>query len=249
MIKLQRLFINHKAAGTIQLTQDNIAVDVGNNTHKGRLITVKLIHTRIYRTGPIPAIIITTPTKVEMIVIVRIITVTHKSMSTATRSTSAIHHRKVSTDILLQQVIPLFIAKICFHRIAKIRAETKEINQTRTGIKIKSTTFIGSVRHIGRYSAVIHQRGHRIFFSRSAVFGKRVRHIGIIIICTVVVDRQSTVIAVIAMDTATVLRILMIIDNLRHGSSHTTCQCVSTRTAGVFRTKGIVIRGLIPFGT
>ena len=180
-----------------------------------------------------------------MVVIVRIITVTNKSVSTI-RSTSTIHHRKICRNVLLQQIVPLLITKICFHSIAEIGAETKEINQTRTGLKIKSTAFTGSVKHIYRHTTVSHQCSYCIYFVRSAIIGKCVRHIGIIISNAVVIDRQSTIIAVIAMDTATMLRILMIIDDLCHSSGYTTSKSVTTRTDGIFWAECIVVLSLVP---
>ena len=50
------------------------------------------------------------------------------------------------------------------------------------------------------------------------------------------------------MCTTSVLRILMVINNLRHRCSHTACVNVTVRTCGILRAEGIIILSLVPGG-
>ena len=242
MIEFQR-FVHRKCAGATHLTQNNIAGAVRCNTNQGSLGAVEIITSRIKSRGQIPTISRATPSEVEMEVVV-VVSVAHETVAATSRTT--VQDRDICVKILAKQGVPCMVGEVALCRITKIWVETEEVDQSGTSVHVVRTAFCGAIHHVHRHPAVAHQCGNRIHLGRSAGSRKGSRHVGIIIIHTIVVCRQYTIAAGIAVDTAAMYRKAPIIDDLRHGGGHTAREDVPVRTVGVSRTQTVVVICLIP---
>ena len=106
MIEFQWL-VNNESAGSLHLAYDNIAVIVWDNAYNGRLGTTEIIAKRFNSTGQIPPVGKSAPAKIEMKVIISLVSITNESMNPFSLPT--IVNRMIGCKILPYQVVPFVI--------------------------------------------------------------------------------------------------------------------------------------------
>ena len=245
MIELQRL-VYSKCTGARRLSENDIACAVGGDAEDGALGVVESAPSRIHIAGQIPAVTVSAPAEVEREVAVGIVAVANKRVPA--RTLSGIIDGISSIQIVAEHGLPFVIGEICLLGITHVWTVSEEVDKGSTSLHIKRATFIGSIAHVHRHPAIAHQGGDGIHLRGIAGIRQRVRHIRVVIVGTAVIDCQRAVVALIAVGSATVLRILVIVDNLRHSGGHTTCVHMTSRTIGICGTKVIVILPLVPGG-
>ena len=228
------------------MSKNHITRAVGDDADNNRLVAIELHSSGIDGTGQIPAVGIAAPTEIEMEIVIRLISITDKSVSSRTMTT--IVHWLVGANILAQQITPLCISKIHFFCITEVRTEAEEIDKGSAGFLIVCTAFSCRITHVDSHSTITHQCGDSINLCRRAGGSECNGHIGIVIVSAVVIDGEGAVVAIVAVGSTPVDGIAPIVDDLCHGGGDTACDGVTGITVGIFRTHGVVILSLVPGG-
>lgn len=246
MVKLQ-WFVNDKGACAGHLAEDDIACAVGYDAEDGGLIAVKLHSAWIDSTGGIPAIGVAVPAKIEVVVVVGIVSVADKGVAAC--SVATVHHHTAVAEVGAEHIAPLIIGIICLFCITGIRAYAEEIDHTGTGIDIVAATFCGAIAHIGCHAAVAHQLGNGLHLLWGAGGGEGGGHMGVVVGGAVIVDGEGAVVKVIvAVDAATVDGVAPVVDDLGHSGGYAAGEGVTVGAVGVLGAEGVVVLALVPGG-
>ena len=211
------------------------------------MIAVKIHSARSDSTGGVPAIGVTAPAKVKMVIVVGIVAIADEGVAAC--SVATVHHHTAVAEVGAEHIAPLIIGKICLFCITGIRAYAEEIDHTGTGIDIVAATFCGAIAHIGCHAAVAHQLGNGLHLLWGAGGGEGGGHISVVVGGAVVVDGEGAVVEVIvAVDAATVDGVAPVVDDLGHSCGYTAGEGVTVGAVGIFRTKGVVVLALVPGG-
>ena len=243
MIEFQ-CFLN--LIGTLpgHLTEDDIGGAVGDDAENGRLIVVETIH----GTGDVPTIKVSAPTKVEMEIAIRFVSITDEGVATNV-TMAAVHDGMIGRNIGAEHIVPHRIRERGFRCIAEVGTEAEEVNQSGAGVEIVTAAFVGSITHIGCHAAVAHQSGNSVDFLRGAGGGEGIGHVGVVVGGAVVINRKGAIdIVIIAVDAAAVDGVAPVVDDLGHGGGDTAGNTMTSGTGGVFGTESVVVLALVPGG-
>ena len=244
----------------------HIAVNISNGIHSlaglhrlrhahpddGSLLGVKLVCGRIEVGEEEIAVVITTPSPVEMEVVVSIVTITHKSVST-----------RITLSIVIDGTQTI---QFRFNKegpsiggiIGAFHPHTIGISE----IGLQSTRYIGgvgaaaqrAVHHLHTDTAMEQQLSHGVHLHRAGVRRQLVGH-HIVLIgrvgkigtqCSIVAITDNRIIGHIAVAARTRGRILPIAHNLSHGGSHAPDISMVVRASSIGRTHIVVIAVLVP---